>query len=363
MNVTRLNNRWPIHKTYLFFLAGSLLALSGFSYADCWPTASMLSFVKGDVHSATSTWDISSLLTSTDNATESTSTTWTSSGGAMYCGIGATAYVVSPISGGYYVHFTDTSNDVDQWVKFTATADETSLPIGSILLATYYNLSAYQVTYTITAELVDSDSVSSSSSTASASTSIDLPVVAVARSSSSTASDALDAFSSSSWSNTVWIGYQLLNVTFSPTPTTCSATDTTVTLPTISPTSLKQGEVGSTSFTIPLTCSGALNSASTRNVSAWFYSADIVSGQTTVLRNSASDSSGVGVKILSDGSDLTFSDSAGVQGDATEVSLVSKGDTVGSLSLPLTAEYYVYDESSLAAGSLTATAVLYLNYD
>lgn len=173
-----------------------------------------------------------------------------------------------------------------------------------------------------------------------------------------------------SWSSARYLGYERIAINFEPKQTTCNLThDLTIKLPPATlDTLLAQGEAPGTSFRLPVVCRDAMgDTISTRNITGWLSSSDILSNadKGTVLVNEDSEAGGVGVSVrtASIGNDITFASGSSQQG-ATEIFSLHTGDSIESaFNVNLYAYYKVYDTTKISTGNVFATAQLMLGYD
>ncbi len=173
-----------------------------------------------------------------------------------------------------------------------------------------------------------------------------------------------------SWSTSRYIAYEKLSVQFAPNQTTCNLThDMTVKLPAASLDRLtRNGEDTGTTFRLPIECSDALaGTTSTRNISAWLSSHDLLNDAEsgTVIVNDDSTAGGVGIalKSLTTGQDIVIS-SGSSGSNATTLLELKAGDDIEKVNyISLNAYYKVYNAAALSAGDVIATAQIMFGYD
>ncbi|UYW72742.1 fimbrial protein [Pseudocitrobacter faecalis] len=161
-----------------------------------------------------------------------------------------------------------------------------------------------------------------------------------------------------------------LSIQFAPNQTTCNLThDMTVKLPAASLDRLaRNGEDTGTTFRLPIECSDALaGTTSTRHISAWLSSHDLLNDATsgTVLINDDSTAGGVGIslKSLTTGQDIVISSGSSAN-NATTLLELKAGDDIEKVNyISLNAYYKVYNAAALSAGYIIATAQIMFGYD
>ncbi|MFU0443996.1 fimbrial protein [Pseudocitrobacter faecalis] len=285
-----------------------------------------------------------------------------------------------------YLNYTSADGTEDYWIKVT---DQITGPTKSTVngIAGIHSLSGYQTQYTLTFEYLSEKPAGVKDYTkTSSSGSINIFPAIISDSASSTTyctsillcqsqSYADNVWSymmndTSSWSSARYLGYEKLAVNFEPKQTTCNLMhDLTVKLPPATMDTLQSnGEAPGVNFRLPISCKDALgDSFSTRKISGWLSSTDILNeaatGTILVNEDSAAGGVGISVRASSTGNDITFSNGASKQ-SATEIFSVKKDDSIESaFNVNLYAYYKVFDASLLTAGNVVATAQLMLGYD
>lgn len=335
-----------------------LAAFPAFVQAGC-------SLKSGSTVKATDSIDISTLLTTQSSYAETRTGTWQIPVGCFALTFSNAVHFVSPIKNGFYVKFTNVAG-ATRWIKF-----QTS---GYTDVVNYGNgdttLSGGNLSYTLTATLLAADPGITDSkyyTVTESGTATIVPMVlhnANIFGATPSVDTAAGVVASGSWNND-YLGYQSLTVTFKPQETTCEMPNQTVTLPRVSLTDLQDGrDDGRTAVELPISCSNTLAGVTTRAVSAWLTSTDLVDSNRQIMRNSSSSSSGVGI-VLSTSAALpvTLSDSTTSGSGATSLLTISSGTGLKDSAINLSAAYKLYDKSSFRPGTVVATATLYFNYD
>lgn len=159
-----------------------------------------------------------------------------------------------------------------------------------------------------------------------------------------------------------------LTVIYRPKQTTCKPDNLTLTLPDISLSELPASGVAngkSQTGDITLQCSELVGATrqTTRGMSVYLYSADLLSGSRSVLQGSQSN--GVGFIIENNNKPVLMSTVKGAKDNADSLWRVTKGASLGAqgVSIPLKASYYVYDRQQVQPGALQATALIFVNYE
>ncbi|MDB2179316.1 putative fimbrial-like adhesin protein [Citrobacter farmeri] len=157
-------------------------------------------------------------------------------------------------------------------------------------------------------------------------------------------------------------------LTYNRKQTTCKPEDLNIILPDIALSELTvNGKVASknASENIRLQCDNLFGDRkqTSRKMVTYLSSSDLVAGSSFILRGSADN--GVGF-VLENNNQLVNISSVTGQGSATTLWKVDKpGDEVNSntVNIPIVARYYVYDKSKVKPGNLSATALIYVQYD
>ncbi len=309
--------------------------------------------------------DLSSLFTTTDTATESRSTFANISLNCSTLVVGSSSVnYISPMANGYWVEYISPAG-ISRWVKFVVSDFISRQEYGP------GNQTSTAVSYTLTATLLPrapgavNANFSQSTTTGVATLTplvlentnwgifVQIPTV-----------DQVAAIVASKAWTSKYLAYNELTVTFNPPETTCDMPDQNVHLPKVSLSDLKLGmDTGSTPVQLPVTCSNTLVNASTRGISAWLYSADIVDSNNLVMRNGSSTSSGIGIALKnSAGSDISLS-AATTQNTATSILNIVRGGDSSNVVIDINAFYKIFDTQTASAGTVIATAMLYFNYE
>lgn len=159
-----------------------------------------------------------------------------------------------------------------------------------------------------------------------------------------------------------------LTIIYRPKKSTCLPDDLALTLPDVALSELPtSGVVSGKSRTsaIKLQCRDLQGPSlqTTRGMSVYLYSADLLNGSRTVLRGS--ESNGVGFVLESGGKTVALSTVKGAKDSADNLWRASAGQALNAttLMIPLTASYYVYDRQKVKPGALQATALIFVNYE
>ncbi|GHD93992.1 hypothetical protein GCM10011445_23520 [Pseudocitrobacter faecalis] len=316
------------------------------------------------------------------------STNWS---GKMSCtyGIGLdnvfffTGFNNSPV----YLHFTSGDGQEEYWIKTTASiTGDTKQKVNGI--AGKHSIASYQTQYTLNFELLASAPSGVSNMTKSTTSGV-LSVIPAVMSGHGDGSNTYDCNiwgnkcstygenvwdyminDTESWSTSRYIAYEKLSIQFAPNQTTCNLThDMTVKLPAASLDRLaRNGEDTGTTFRLPIECSDALaGTTSTRHISAWLSSHDLLNDATsgTVLINDDSTAGGVGIslKSLTTGQDIVISSGSSAN-NATTLLELKAGDDIEKVNyISLNAYYKVYNAAALSAGDIIATAQIMFGYD
>ncbi|MCG3728582.1 fimbrial protein [Vibrio cincinnatiensis] len=321
--------------------------------------------ISSEPYSATTNIDISPMFTFSDHYSVSLRTSWS---GRMWCGIGELlddVYYYSPIQGapdGTYIGFFNAATG--DMTTFHVTVEPEKSYEGVNGLPGSHSL-GYQVNYTVTFTLVESAPSGSTLIT----TENNMVTIGAIASSGQKRSDsaAYEVWSSNNWGKKRWLTYQNLNITFNITNTTCSTQNQTVNLPETSIDAIRHGRAARKPFILEFQCSGTINNLATRNVQSWLYSADRVGdiGQGYVLRNPQSTAKDIGI-VLTDyfGRPVKLSDSMASANNADIILEIKKGKVFQTKpdEAYVFATYAIYGEDP-KPGSITATAVVVINYD
>ncbi|MEO3990573.1 fimbrial protein [Pseudocitrobacter cyperus] len=284
-----------------------------------------------------------------------------------------------------YMNFTSTDGAHDYWIKVTnQITGDTKASVSGI--TGLHGMSNYQTQYTTTFELLDAAPSGVSDYTKTTTNgSINLYPAILSDGDSSSKYDCVLVWSCSTYAENVWdymmndtakwstaryMANEKLSVQFEPEETTCNMTkDITVKLPATTVDILAaNGEAPGINFRLPISCRDALGDLmSTRHITAWLSSNDILNSADTgtILVNEDSEAGGVGVSVRSSttGSDLTFSTGTAKLGATTVLDIAENDSVESAFNVNLYAYYKVYDASALSTGSVVATAQLMFGYD
>ena len=278
---------------------------------------------------------------------------------------GETLYYRNGLEGGYTVKFT--TGDQENYIKFTASLPVTSKNF-SAGLSQDYPASDFDTDITINAEITDSttyDAVTTNGKT-------ELPLMYLISSNGSTAYPTASALrglvatkaAAASASYTDLKGFASINISFVPISTTCSIQNQQFTLPSTTLFTLKSGDYSDTRFSIPLSCSGSIDSKATKTFNLRAYSNDIVDSANYIVRNASSTSSGIGFQLFNTLSDpLKFT--TGYDSASTSLAAMTKGkDLVSSLtSIDIGARYKIFDAAKASPGTVVGTIIIYMEYE
>lgn len=339
----------------------------------------------GSVKQSNKSINLSTVFTSSTIYTVSNTTGWS---GSMTCttGVFDTVYYFDSFGGKpVYMNYISTDGTKNYWIKVTneITGDKKASVSG---ITGIHGMSNYQTQYTLTFELLSSapSGVSDNTKTTT-SGSIYLYPGILSDGDSDSKYDCVLVWSCSTYAENVWdymmndtakwstaryMAYERVSVQFEPDETTCNMiNDITVKLPSTTVDILsRNGEAPGTNFRLPISCRDALgDTMSTRNITAWLSSNDILNSADTgtILVNEDSEAGGVGISVRSvaTGSDLTFS-SGTTKSSASTILEIAENDSVDSaLNVNLYAYYKVYDSSALSTGAVVGTAQLMFGYD
>lgn len=367
-----------LHSTILFFF----LILLG-----CQLASASCGILLGSVKHSEKSINLSTAFTASTVYTVNYTSSWS---GSFTCTLGLgldTVYFFSAFGGKpVYLNYTSPDGTEDYWIKVTnQITGSTKTTVNG--LAGVHSLGSYQTQYTLTFEYLSQkpQGVSASTKTTTSGSIYIVPAVVSDSSSSTTYCTSIVLCQSQSYADNVWsymmndttswssaryLGYERIAINFEPKQTTCNLMhDVTVKLPPATlDTLLAQGEAPGTNFRLPVVCRDAMgDTISTRNITGWLSSSDILSNadKGTVLVNEDSEAGGVGVSVrtASTGNDITFASGSSQQG-ATEIFSLHTGDSIESaFNVNLYAYYKVYDATQLSTGNVFATAQLMLGYD
>lgn len=308
--------------------------------------------------------DLADMLSLTSNYTVTSNSNF--SGFKLGCQTGGeTLYYRNGIEGGYTVKFS--TGDQDSYIKFTA-----SLPIPSknfsAFIAQDYPASDFDTEMTITAEVVEGTTYDASTTAGS----IEIPILYFLSNTFNTAYPTASALrglvstkaAAGSMSRDDLKGFSSINVAFVPVSTTCSIQNQQFTLPSTTLFTLKSGDYSDTRFSIPLSCSGSIDSKATKTFNLRAYSNDIVDSANYIVRNASSTSSGIGFQLFNTLSDpLKFT--TGYDSASTSLAAMTKGkDLVSSLtSIDIGARYKIFDKAKASPGTVVGTIIIYMEYE
>lgn len=175
----------------------------------------------------------------------------------------------------------------------------------------------------------------------------------------------------SGWNTDHYLAFELVAVQFDPHRTTCDLEyDKQITLKPVTMDDLLQrgGRAGETPVSLPISCRNlTAGTQSTRNITAWLSSNDLVEtgaiGYT--MANDDSDAQGVGIGLrLPQGERVAIANGLGAAPGVTPLLNIRKDQDISRPPvINLVAYYQVYDSSILTTGSVIGTAQLMFNYD
>ncbi|EOS6749717.1 TPA: putative fimbrial-like adhesin protein, partial [Escherichia coli] len=160
-----------------------------------------------------------------------------------------------------------------------------------------------------------------------------------------------------------------LTLSYNPITTTCKPDDLLITLDSIPvsqlPATGNKATINSKQGDIILRCKNLLGqqNQTSRKMQVYLSSSDLLAGSNTILKGAGNN--GVGFMLESNGSPVTFlniTDNSKGYTNLKEIAAKSKlTDT--TVSIPITASYYVYDTNKVKSGALEATALINVKYD
>ncbi|EJV2567712.1 putative fimbrial-like adhesin protein [Shigella sonnei] len=160
-----------------------------------------------------------------------------------------------------------------------------------------------------------------------------------------------------------------LTLSYNPITTTCKPDDLLITLDSIPvsqlPATGNKATINSKQGDIILRCKNLLGqqNQTSRKMQVYLSSSDLLAGSNTILKGA--ENNGVGFMLESNGSPVTFlniTDNSKGYTNLKEIAAKSKlTDT--TVSIPITASYYVYDTNKVKSGALEATALINVKYD
>jgi len=347
----------------LFLATGITLLGSSPALAFCNPNSLATNSAAVAVSTA-SNIELGNMLSLTNSYTVTTNSNFSEF--KLVCTFGGeTLNYRNGIEGGYTVKFT--AGDQDYYIKFTA-----SLPIASKafnpLLREEYPAADFDTDMTITAELTEGTAYDAATTTGN----FEVPVLYFLSNKFSTAYPTASALRglvstkavAAAMSREDLKGFSSINVSFTPVSTTCSIQNQQFTLPSTTLFTLRSGDYSDTRFSIPLSCSGSLNSKATKTFNLRAYSNDIVDSTNYIVRNAASTSTGIGFQLFNDLADpLKFS--AGYDSASTSLASMTQGkDLVSSLtSIDIGARYKIFDAEKASPGTVVGTIIIYMEYE
>ena len=160
-----------------------------------------------------------------------------------------------------------------------------------------------------------------------------------------------------------------LTLSYNPITTTCKPDDLLITLDSIPvsqlPATGNKATINSKQGDIILRCKNLLGqqNQTSRKMQVYLSSSDLLTNSNTILKGA--EDNGVGFILESNGSPVTLlniTNSSKGYTNLKEVAAKSKlTDT--TVSIPITASYYVYDTNKVKSGALEATALINVKYD
>lgn len=160
-----------------------------------------------------------------------------------------------------------------------------------------------------------------------------------------------------------------LALSYNPITTTCKPDDLLITLDSIPilqlPTTGNKATINSKKGDVILRCKNLLGqqNQTSRRMQVYLSSSDLLAGSNTILKGA--EDNGVGFMLESNGSPVTFlniTDNSKGYTNLKEIAAKSK-ITDTTVSIPVTASYYVYDKNKVKSGALQATALINVKYD
>lgn len=388
---------------YAFIIATLLFSMPNFGYGServsgprgllgdtCDPyNGGLISgvFRKKRVQESNKTWNISRAFINGVTTTSKTFTTsWAGKMSCSYGTLGDHIYFFSGLNGSpFYVIYQDNNTALTYWIKFVVTVESSKSGVNG--LGGTHSISSYQTSYTVTATLLTSQPADLTASNSKQVTSGVMNLVPAVSSGHGGADTGIGIINrttygqkalnymisgtaASAWDTDNFLTFETLSVTYSPSQTTCEVQgDITVTLPPASYARLvNNGSAPGKFIAVPIECGNESSvSTSTRKISAWLSSHDLITSGTTgtTMANDESSAEGVGIALRDHlGSVVTLSNGY-VRGDGTtELFEIAKGEKLDSdYTLYMEAFYQVYDKSSLRPGTIVATAQVMFTYD
>lgn len=165
------------------------------------------------------------------------------------------------------------------------------------------------------------------------------------------------------------IYYKPLMIRFVKRVTTCSFDDDnkTIVMNDINMSSLIAGENAKKLFTLNFSCAGQVYGATSRAMSAYLSSTNILpTDNSTLISPDPGSATGVGIRIqkVTSATPIKFSASPTDIGDATPLFAYAAQEQVPTkLTIPMFAWYYVYNRRQLSSGPVRTTAMVNFVYD
>ena len=160
-----------------------------------------------------------------------------------------------------------------------------------------------------------------------------------------------------------------LTLSYNPIATTCKPDDLLITLDSIPvsqlPATGNKATINSKQGDIILRCKNLLGqqNQTSRKMQVYLSSSDLLTNSNTILKGA--EDNGVGFILESNSSPVTLlniTNSSKGYTNLKEIAAKSKiSDT--TVSIPITASYYVYDTNKVKSGALEATALINVKYD
>ncbi|HBA8524355.1 TPA: putative fimbrial-like adhesin protein, partial [Escherichia coli] len=160
-----------------------------------------------------------------------------------------------------------------------------------------------------------------------------------------------------------------LTLSYNPITTTCKPDDLLITLESIPvsqlPATGNKTTINSKKGDIILRCKNLLGqqNQTSRKMQVYLSSSDLLTNSNTILKGA--EDNGVGFILESNGTPVTLlniTNSSKGYTNLKEIAAKSKlTDT--TVSIPITASYYVYDTNKVKSGALEATALINVKYD
>lgn len=315
------------------------------------------------------TINISDAFINADTYSVTLTTNWNGKMWCTYGGVNDDVYYYSPMHDleTFYIGFSSSTDETDatktEWFRVAVSLNKNYQSVNGLPgIHTLGYQSTYTLTFTPATNFNSSSDVGRWYRKTSTGSLIIVPVVAAGDKQDAT--NANSAWLNSSWGKGTWLSYQNLTITYQPNQTTCSIPDQTVNLPETSIDAIRNGRASRRLFALSFSCGGTYNGVATRNVTSWFYSADIVSTDPYVLSNSSSTAQDVGIMITDYwGTPISLSNSQTSIQDAELLLDIEKGKTFDTSETAYPFATYAIYGSNPQPGRISATATVIIKYD